>query len=306
MKAKKTTNEYKTFIKQTERAVSFAERFKGKPFAFILALIALLAFLAFSVFMREPAAGDISVHFLNVGQADAALVVCDGETMLIDGGNRGDSSFLYSYLKKQGVEHLDYVVATHAHEDHIGGLPAALKLATVGTVYCPVTEFDSDVFDDFVDYVDKAGARITVPTAGETFSLGNATVRILAVNDGESVNNTSIVLKIECGNTSFLFTGDAEREVEEIILDRGYNIKSTVLKVGHHGSDSSTCYRFLREVMPEYAIISCGNSNSYGHPHTVTLDRLEDAGAVIHRTDEKGTMVCRVENGDMRFFFPDK
>lgn len=305
MRRKKETKDYKTFINKAEAAASVAERIKGKPVAIVLVLLVLVVAVAVSVFNRTTLSGDITVHFLDVGQADAALVICDGKTMLIDGGNRDDSSFLYSYLQKQGVAHLDYVVATHAHEDHVGGLPGALNYATVGTVYCPVKDYDSEVFDSFVRYVRKAGSSITVPEHGDSFELGKATVKILAVNDGASVNNTSIVLKISCGTASFLFTGDGEREVEAAILDRGYDVKSTVLKVGHHGSDSSTSYRFLREVMPEYAIISCGQGNKYDHPHGVTLEKLDDAEATVYRTDKKGTVICTVEDGEVAFRFPD-
>jgi len=236
----------------------------------------------------------LTVYFIDVGQADSALIVCDGETMLIDGGNAADSDLIYSFLKNHGITYLDYIVATHAHEDHVGGLAGALNYATVGTAYSPVSEYDSRAFNNFVKYLGKQGKTITVPNHGDTFRLGGADAVIVGpVYKSDEPNNTSIVIKIVYGSTSFLFTGDAERESEQAILEEGYDISATVLKVGHHGSDTSTTYPFLREIMPQYAVVSCGDGNSYGHPHENTLSRLRDADVVLYRTDMQGTITCR-------------
>lgn len=235
---------------------------------------------------------DFSVLFLDVGQADAALVLCQGEALLIDGGNVADSDIIYTVLEKREISHLDYVVCTHAHEDHVGGLPAALHACTVGTVYSPVTEYDSKCFQTFADTAAEQGVELTVPEAGDSFRLGAARVDILACTpDADETNNSSIVLKVVYGETSFLFTGDAEYEVEETLLESRADLSATVLKVGHHGSDSSTSYRFLNEVMPQYAVISVGKKNSYGHPSETVLSRLRDADATILRTDELGDIV---------------
>ena len=232
------------------------------------------------------------IHFIDVGQADAALVLCDGRAMLIDGGNADDSSLMYSYLKKLNITHLDYVIGTHAHEDHIGGLSGALNYATVDTAYCPVTTYDTKAFTNFVKTLNKQGVSISIPQTGEKFNLGSATCTILAANvDSDDPNNTSIVLRIVYGNTSFLFTGDAERVVEQAILDSGTEIQSTVLKVGHHGSDSSTSYMWLRQIMPEYAVISVGEGNDYGHPTEEVLSCLRDAEIKTYRTDMQGDII---------------
>ncbi|MDR1669981.1 MAG: MBL fold metallo-hydrolase [Oscillospiraceae bacterium] len=240
----------------------------------------------------------LTVEFIDVGQADSILVTCEDATMLIDGGNAADSDLIYTYLKDRGITRLDYVIATHAHEDHIGGLPGALEYAEAGTALCPVTDYDSKVFDNFVRALDEQGVSITVPEPGERFPLGGAEAEIVGpINPSDDPNGTSVVLRLTYGKTSFLFAGDAERGEEQDILGAGYNLSADVLKVGHHGSDTSTSYPFLREVMPRYAVISCGTDNSYGHPHDGLLSRLRDADVTLYRTDMQGSVTC-VSDGE--------
>lgn len=233
------------------------------------------------------------IHYIDVGQADAALVICDGKAMLIDGGNRADSDLMYTYLKSVGVDHLNFVIGSHGHEDHIGGISGALQYASVDTVYCSVTDYDSRAFDNFKNAASKHGAHIEVPDAGYTFNLGSAVCQIVGpVQEFEDPNDTSIVMRIIYGDTSFLFTGDAEINAETAILNAGYTIDCDVLKVGHHGSSTSTGYRWLREASPEYAVISVGVDNDYGHPTEATLSKLRDADVTTYRTDMHGTVVC--------------
>ena len=249
-----------------------------------------------------PAQSTFEIHFIDVGQGDAALVLCDGNAMLIDGGESSESSKIYAYLQAHNIDFLDYIVATHAHSDHIGGLSGALNYASVGMALCPVTSYTSKAFNSFVKYLDAQGVSITVPTPGLSFSLGSASVQVLGPQkEYDNPNDTSIVMRIVYGNTSFLFTWDAERTAEADILEAGYDLSATVLKVGHHGSDTSTSYPFLREIMPEFAVIQVGTGNLYGHPAENTLSKLRDAGVKIYRNDLQGTIICTSDGEKVSF-----
>lgn len=234
------------------------------------------------------------VHFIDVGQADSALILCDGESLLIDGGNVADSSLVVSYLTKEGITELDFVICTHAHEDHVGGLSGPLNKFTVTqAVFAPETKADTKCYKDFLSAVQKHNMEITVPDAGYTFSVGESTVEFVGPvsEDYSDINNTSLVTKITYGETSFLFTGDAERESENDILEAGFDISADVLKVGHHGSENSTSYPFLRAVDPEIAVVSVGKDNDYGHPTEEALSRLRDADVKVYRTDMQGNII---------------
>lgn len=244
----------------------------------------------------------LTVTWLDVGQGDAAVIQCGGQSMLIDGGKPEKSSYIYAWLQQHGLSYLDVIVATHVDADHIGGLSGALNYASVGTAYCPETTGTTETFQSFVKYLAQRGRQITVPTAGETFALGGAQVQILGpLRSAEDSNDNSIVLKVSFGATSFLFTGDAERAEEQDLLNAGVNLQSTVLKVGHHGSDTSTSYPFLRAVAPQYAVISVGAGNSYGHPTEAVLSRLRDAGVTTFRTDMQGEITAVSDGQTVNF-----
>lgn len=251
--------------------------------------------------IKNDSRSDFEIHFLDVGQADAALVICNNKAMLVDGGNIEDSSFLYTYLKNQEIKHLDYVIATHAHEDHIGGILGALNFATFDKVLAPTNNYDSKPFNNLLKQLNKNNKKITIPKANDSFSLGDATVTILSSNSYSETNNSSIVFKIVYKNTSFLFMSDAEKELEELLLSKDFDLAATLLKVAHHGSETSTTYNFLREVMPSYAIISVGKNNPYNHPSANTLSKLRDADVKVFRTDLNGTIVCKSDGSKLTF-----
>lgn len=251
---------------------------------------------------NPPADSALEVHFIDVGQADSALLLCGGESMLIDGGNVADSSLVVSYLAERGVDSLDYVVCTHAHEDHVGGLSGPLSQFQAGVVLSPVREYDSKAFEDFVTYTNAQNLELTIPSPGNQWILGGAKVTVLGpLTDYEETNNTSIVLRVDYGETSFLFTGDMERSAELDLVESGAALSATVLKIGHHGSATSSSYLFLREVNPQYAVISVGRDNSYGHPDEAVMSRLRDANVPVYRTDMQGTIVAVSDGSTVSF-----
>ena len=249
--------------------------------------------------------GYLKIHYIDVGQADCALIECNGEFILIDGGNVADSQLVVSYLQQHGVEELLAVVCTHAHEDHVGGLPGVLAVYRTYHVYAPTRTYSSKCFDDFVHYTDQQDLEITIPQPGDYLSFGGATMTILGpVKSYADPNDTSIVVRVDYGTTRFLFTGDMETQAENDMLEywgSRQDWRADVLKVGHHGSETSTGYRFLREVMPTYGIISVGEGNSYGHPHEEPLSRLDQAGVTLYRTDKLGTILAYSDGKTVTF-----
>ena len=250
----------------------------------------------------QPVGDLLTVHYIDVGQADCALLACGGEFMLIDGGNVDDGQLVVSYLEQQGVEELKAVICTHAHEDHVGGLAAVLAVYPTQAVYSPTTTYASKCFDDFMRYVDHQRLAVTLPVPGDGFDLGGARVTILGpVKDYPDTNNTSIVTRVDYGQTSFLFTGDMEQDAEIDLIESGAELKCDVLKVGHHGSNTSSGYRFLYETEPQYGVISVGTGNTYGHPHEEPLSRLNHAGVTLFRTDYLGTVVAVSDGAEITF-----
>ena len=234
------------------------------------------------------------VRFFDIGQGDSALVRCGSQTMLIDGGKVKNNQKLVARLKELDVSHLDAVICSHPDEDHCGGLAAVLASTQTDSFYCSVDSWHTKAFSDFVKYVDAQGISVTVPTAGDTFAFGAASVEFLGpVEDyGDDPNEGSLVARVRYGETSFLFTGDMGFEAEDDMLAAGANVSATVLKVAHHGSAGSSSTEFLEAVDPEYAVISVGADNDYGHPTEAALARLSACGIPVYRTDLLGEIVA--------------
>jgi len=238
--------------------------------------------------------GNLKVHFINVGQADSILIQQGSKFMLIDAGNNGDGKLVENYLLKQGVKSLDYVIGTHPHEDHIGGLDYIINDFKIGKIYLPKVTSTTKAFGDVIVAIKNKGLKVAEPKPGETFNLGSAKCTILTPNSSKykDLNNYSVVVKLEFGNNSFLLTGDAEDISESEIIAKGFNVKADLLKVGHHGSSSSTTEEFLTKVNPKYAVISSETGNVYGHPHKETMDKLKNKNILVYRTDELGTIIA--------------
>ncbi len=242
------------------------------------------------------------VHFIDVGQADAALLIQGESSMLIDGGNVADSDLIIAYLREYNIESLDYIVCSHGHEDHVGGLSAPLATMEVGQVFSPIEEYDSNAFRNFVKYTEEQGLSLTIPAVGDVFWLGEAKITILGpLKAYEDANDISIVLRVDYGDTSFLFTGDIEREAESDLVEAGANLEADVLKVCHHGSNTSSTYPFIYAVNPSYGVISCELEGQYGHPHEEVLSRFRDADVSLYRTDLQAHIIATSNGTDISF-----
>lgn len=242
------------------------------------------------------------VHYIDVGQADCELIVCDGEAMLIDGGNAADSSLVVTYLDDMGIDDIAYMLCTHAHEDHVGGLSGPLSNMTVHNVYAPKETSDAKCYKTFEEKAAAQTGKIKHPQTGDKIKLGSAEAVFYAPNeDDDNLNNTSIMCRITYGDTAFLFTGDAEASEEADIMAQGVELSADVLKAGHHGSSSSSSEEFIRVVNPSYTVISCGKDNSYGHPHYETFRTLYYADTVLYRTDMQGHIIAESDGSNIIF-----
>lgn len=233
----------------------------------------------------------LTVYFLDVGQGDSELIgLPDGRTMLIDAGNPENGPQIVDTLDTLGIEKIDTLIATHPHADHIGGMADVVRSVPIGAVYMPKASANTKTFEDLLDAIQSKGLGIHTAKAGVTLYEEDGLSAVMLAPVGEKyddLNQYSAVVRLTYGETSFLFMGDAGAESEKQIAA---DVRADVLKVGHHGSDTSTTEDFLRRVSPEYAVIEVGKDNSYGHPAESTLERLRDIGAKIYRTDEDGTV----------------
>lgn len=238
--------------------------------------------------------GNMTVHFLDVGQGLSILVQSQGQTMIYDGGDRSSSSSVVSYLKAQGVTTIDYLISSHYDEDHVSGLIGCLNAFTVNNVICADYVHESNLYESFISTVASKGLDAQHPSVGTTFSFGSGGFTILSPSESNpnDSNANSVVIKLTNGENSFIFTGDAEYKNETDMIASGLDLSCDVLCLGHHGSASSTSAAFLMATVPEYAVISCGEGNSYGHPHEEVLEYLESMELSLFRTDKQGTIIA--------------
>lgn len=252
-----------------------------------------------SVYQESPSTQEttnvLKVHFIDVGQGDSTFIqLADGKTILIDGGNKADASIITNYLHSLNILSIDYLIATHPHEDHIGSLPVIIKDFNIGSIYMPKASANTKIFENLLLSIKTKGYKINTAAAGvKIIDTKDIKLIILAPNSEEykDLNNYSVVAKLTYKDTSFLFTGDAEDVSEKEMLKQNVDLKADVIKIGHHGGRTSSTKDFLEEVAPKYAVISVGSDNDYGHPHKETMERLGSLNLKIFRTDEQGTIV---------------
>lgn len=246
--------------------------------------------------------GSLEIHFLDVGQGDAALLVSDGHAMLVDAGEEDKGTAVQLYLKKQGIKKLDYVIGTHPHSDHIGGMDVVLTKYKCNTLIMPDYESDSKAYREVREVMKYERLPNSVPAPGQTYPLGSAAVTVIAPQKSyEDANNSSVGILITHGENRFLLTGDAEAEAEADILASGVDISADVYKAGHHGSATSSTEAFVNRINPRYAVISCGEDNAYGHPHGEVLNRFRQKGIQVFRTDEQGSIVAYSNGKEITF-----
>lgn len=243
----------------------------------------------------EPVLDNMEVHYIDVGQGDATLVKCGEVYLLIDAGENDKGTLVQNYLRKQGVTSLDYLIITHPDSDHCGGADVIITKYDIDTVIYPNYEKATKTWRDVVQAMDYKRYKVTEPVVGDAYKLGDAEFTIIAPNSsdyGNESNNYSVGILLEHGDKKFIFTGDAEEEAEEDIVKNKIDISADVLQVGHHGSKTSSTEEFIKEVSPEYAVISCGENNEYGHPHAATLNTLRANKVKLFRTDEQGSIIA--------------
>lgn len=237
----------------------------------------------------------LTVSYIDVGQGDSILIKSpNGKNMLIDAGESSSQTTIQNYIKEKGINKIDVLVATHPHADHIGGMAYIISNFDIGSIYMPKATTTTKTYETLLTTIKNKGLSINTAKAGVVIDFDSTlTVNMVAPigSSYDDLNQYSAVIKITYKNNSFLFAGDAGNESEQQILNSGTNIKADVLKVGHHGSSTSSSSAFLNAVAPKYAIISVGKDNTYGHPTQSALDRLVAVGAKIYRTDDGGTVV---------------
>ncbi len=238
-----------------------------------------------------------SIHFIDVGQGDCTLVMCNDMVLLVDAGENGHETEVLNYLRSMKIDKLDYIIATHQHSDHIGGIPEVLEEYEADNIIMPRLTKEqtptNSTYKAFLTALQNSDAKIISAKPGSKYRLGDAEFEILGpvTNDCEDINSMSAVTKITYGENTFLVTGDAEKDEELEIIENGSDLDCDVLRVGHHGSTTSSCKDFLDAVTPEICVVSCGANNDYGHPHDKVMNRIANYTDEVYRTDICGSIV---------------
>lgn len=246
----------------------------------------------------------MEVHFIDVGQGDSTLIKCGDSAMLIDAGENDKGTLVQNYIKKQGVKALDYLIITHPDSDHSGGADVIITKYDIDTIIYPNYSKDTATWRDVVKAMDYKRYKVTEPVVGDTYKLGDAEFTIIAPNSddyGDNANNYSVGIILRHGNKKFVFTGDAEEAAEADIVANKLDISADVLQAGHHGSKTASTEKFLKAINPEYAVISCGEDNSYGHPHAATMNSLRSMGVKVYRTDEQGSLIATSDGKEIKW-----
>lgn len=281
-----------------------------KILAFCLAIIITLSLCACNIFEPEKIAydGALNVHFIDVGQGDSILLESGGKFVLVDAGEKTAASTVCEYLERCGVKTIDYVIATHPHSDHCGGLKKVIDEFDCKNFITTETDQQTSTWLNVLYAVDDNDVNYIDAQVGATYSFGESTFEILGPCSDyyDNYNNYSVVVKVKCGNTSFLLTGDAESLSELEMIDNGASLSADVLKVGHHGSSTSSDPRFLNAVSPKCAVIMCGKQNDYGHPHRETVNALDGRNIETYRTDTHGSIVISSDKTNLTVHCGDK
>ena len=285
---------------------------KKRVYNYIFYIVLLLSFFAYlyisygddshnPINLSKDELKGLKISYLDVGQADSILIETNNENMLIDAGNNSDGNGIVEYLKSQNISNFKYVFGTHAHEDHIGGMDEIINSFNIEHFYMPDVLTTTKTFEDVLDSLNTKQLRFETPNIGDSYNLGEAKIDVIYVgDDSKNLNNSSIVLKLKYKNAEFLFMGDLEKDIEKTLLEK--DLKADILKIGHHGSDSSSSEDFIKKVSPSMSIISVGKGNKYNHPKKSTIELLNKYKSKVLRTDELGTIVVTCDGYKVNYY----